>query len=320
MGSGDEATMELRQLRYFVMLGTKLSFSRAAELLYITQPTLSQQISALERELGCRLVLRERHEVSLTPEGKAFLDEARFLVSKADELKQNMRNHVQEEAQKKEDFFAGMSPVISFNTRVMAALAKGIDSSIREKPDYQFVFRTDDGELDRLGRYGLFIAGHRNMKLEKAVGIREYKLDHCDNILAYHTCTTGKSVRQMVEEKGIAVVKTDEQALTPIIRFFEGQQMEPKLMMMPDMETEVLQACSGMAVAFVPRSVAGKLFYGNDVEFYSLPNVDEEEVCTYAYWDKNADDIMEVFCRHYEDAYKKILKDEKIEVLPYPDK
>lgn len=66
--------MELRQLHSFVELAKTLNFSRAAERLYIAQPTLSQQIAALEDELQVTLFQRTRRKVDLTFAGKKYLD------------------------------------------------------------------------------------------------------------------------------------------------------------------------------------------------------------------------------------------------------
>lgn len=69
--------MELHHVLAFLMLAEELHFGRAAERLYVTQPTLSRSIRSLEDELGARLFERASRSVSLTEAGTAFLDPAR---------------------------------------------------------------------------------------------------------------------------------------------------------------------------------------------------------------------------------------------------
>ena len=68
--------MEFRQINYFLAVAYHKNFSRAAKHLHITQPTLSQQISELETELGVKLFHRTNRISELTPAGNAFLKEA----------------------------------------------------------------------------------------------------------------------------------------------------------------------------------------------------------------------------------------------------
>lgn len=78
--------MELRHLRYFVTVADELSFSGAARVLHISQPPLSQQIAALEKELGVRLFDRTSRRVELTDTGRALLYEAREVLRRTDDI------------------------------------------------------------------------------------------------------------------------------------------------------------------------------------------------------------------------------------------
>lgn len=77
--------IELRHLRYFVAVAEELHFGRAAARLNISQPPLSQQIQALEQQIGARLLARTNRSVLLTEAGKQFLVDSRQILSMVDD-------------------------------------------------------------------------------------------------------------------------------------------------------------------------------------------------------------------------------------------
>lgn len=78
--------MNLISLKYFIAITEYSSFTKAAEHLYVTQPTLSRQIADLEDEFGTQLFVRNKRSVDLTDAGKICLEEARKIVSMCDNL------------------------------------------------------------------------------------------------------------------------------------------------------------------------------------------------------------------------------------------
>ncbi|QUD87541.1 LysR family transcriptional regulator [Phenylobacterium montanum] len=90
--------MDIRQLRHFAAVAETLHFGRAAELLGMTQPPLSQSIQALERELGAPLFARTKRSVALTPFGAAWLAPVKAALAGVDALPDLARRLRQGEA------------------------------------------------------------------------------------------------------------------------------------------------------------------------------------------------------------------------------
>jgi DNA-binding transcriptional LysR family regulator len=82
--TGAPLAIELRHLRYFVALADAGSFTRAAEQMFIAQPTLSQQIRRLEEIVGTQLLQRRREGLQLTKAGVVLLDASRTVLSLVD--------------------------------------------------------------------------------------------------------------------------------------------------------------------------------------------------------------------------------------------
>jgi DNA-binding transcriptional LysR family regulator len=83
--------MELRHLRYFLVVGEVLNFTKAAARLRVAQPALSRQIQDLEDEIGVDLLRRSPRGVMLTAEGRLFLQEVRELLKGVDESVEKTR-------------------------------------------------------------------------------------------------------------------------------------------------------------------------------------------------------------------------------------
>jgi DNA-binding transcriptional LysR family regulator len=92
--------MELRHLRYFLAVAEASNFTKAAAQLRIAQPALSRQVQDLEDEIGVDLLRRSPRGVSLTPEGKVFLEEVRALLKRTGESVEKVRALARDEYSK----------------------------------------------------------------------------------------------------------------------------------------------------------------------------------------------------------------------------
>jgi LysR family transcriptional regulator, low CO2-responsive transcriptional regulator len=98
MNQIDRGRMEnVHQLRVFVAVAETLSFTRAAERLFLTQSAVSHQIAKLERELGCELLTREGRGVTLTTAGRALLHQARRVFAAIESAVDATRHAANEE-------------------------------------------------------------------------------------------------------------------------------------------------------------------------------------------------------------------------------
>ncbi|NHN28602.1 LysR family transcriptional regulator [Paenibacillus agricola] len=84
--------MELRQLQYALQISIDKNFSRAAEKLHIAQPSLSQQLSKLEKEIGLLLFQRTTNSVEVTYAGSLFVEKAQAILDMVEQLKREMED------------------------------------------------------------------------------------------------------------------------------------------------------------------------------------------------------------------------------------
>lgn len=101
--------MELRHLRYFVMVAEELHFGRAAARLQMTQQPLSQQIYQLEAELGVSLFHRTKRRIQLTDAGEVFLKEAHQLLLQAEQSIEKARQAARGEVGRLSIGFSGFA-------------------------------------------------------------------------------------------------------------------------------------------------------------------------------------------------------------------
>lgn len=85
--------MTIDNLKCFILVAENLSFARAAEALYISQPAVTKQINTLERELGIPLFIRSTRHVELTPAGMSFYKDAKDIVLNSQMAVKRLQKH-----------------------------------------------------------------------------------------------------------------------------------------------------------------------------------------------------------------------------------
>ena len=122
--------MDIRVLRYFLTVAREESFSRAADALYLSQPTLSRQIREMEEELGVQLLVRTNRNVRLTQEGQRLRRRAQEIV--------DLMDKTQEEFASPEGEVAGEIAIGCGETQIMREVAKVAIPLQHEHPGIRF--------------------------------------------------------------------------------------------------------------------------------------------------------------------------------------
>ncbi|MCJ8024264.1 LysR family transcriptional regulator [Shinella yambaruensis] len=156
--------MRIRQLESFVCICELGSITRAAAALNIVQPALGAQISALEDELGVRLLKRGRRGTAMTPAGEYFLVEARKLLAHVADVKKSIKSFAENE---KEHLSIGLTGSLSAMlagtlARKLSHLSESISVQLVEDMSHILRDRVAQGDLDFALAYN--VADHKAIR------------------------------------------------------------------------------------------------------------------------------------------------------------
>lgn len=129
--------MEIRVLEYFLAVAREQSFSKAADTLHLTQPTLSRQIKELEEELGKQLFIRSSKKLSLTDDGMILRKRAEEIIELVRKTEIEINNN---DEQLSGDIYIGAG-----ETDAVRILAKCFKTMISEHPDLHLHIESGDG-------------------------------------------------------------------------------------------------------------------------------------------------------------------------------
>jgi DNA-binding transcriptional LysR family regulator len=251
--------MELRHLRYFVAVAEELHFRRAAERLHISQPPLSQQIRALERELGLTLFERNRRRVTLSPAGESFLPEARAILASVDRAAESARRVSRGELGVLSIGFVGsamFSPMLPGILRDFRTGFPDVDLRLRELPTLAQLQALLAGRID----IGVIRGPVAPASIDGALELITIQSEHMVVALPKSHRLTGQArvaPGDLVGESFVFLDRRESPGLFDSLRTVMGAAggIPDDVLEVSEMQTIIALVASGFGVSLVPASV-----------------------------------------------------------------
>jgi DNA-binding transcriptional LysR family regulator len=284
--------MELRRLRYFVVLAGELNFRRAAEKLHMAQSPLSQQIRKLEEEVRVQLFSRSNRHVELTHAGEVFLSEAQAILARSREATERAQSAAEGKVGTlKVGYLTSMT-----NERFSRAMTRfrsefaDVDLALYDLvPDAIL-----DGLRDRVLDVGFIRAPFRSEQLHAKRIWRENLMV----ALPRRHWLAGRgpiSPRSLAEETFIMVPDHGSMGLNEVIRMMclRAGFTPRKRIVANQMQAAVWLVDLGFGVSVVPSSLQG--VHRDNVVYQ--PIEDSPSISAYMLWRKDArSPVVERFC------------------------
>lgn len=242
--------MTLTQLTYFCAVCRAHSITRAAETLYVSQPTISTALRDLEKEFHCRLFIHGKNRISLTDEGADFYEEALRILKETERLKNRF-----DQRELERPLRIGIPPILS--TVCI--------------PDLTDRFEKEKGISVELYEYGSIREGElvEKEELDVALGnLDVYNLDTFNYFSmmndSYVFCLSknhpllreGKTAMEDLVRLPILLFNTDSVSTETLISYFRSRQVEPRIKMYCSQLMTMLQVLErGDCAAVLYRSI-----------------------------------------------------------------
>jgi DNA-binding transcriptional LysR family regulator len=250
--------MELRHLRYFLAVAEELNFTRAAKRLNIAQPPLTQQIKALEAQMGVTLFDRSGYRVELTDAGRTFVPEVTRILT-------DVRNAVQRAqraaAGKVGHVRVGFTESASFNPRVTTAFRNfrsaypEVEVSLEESPTTVLAAALRDGRVD---------AAFVRPPLSIADGIALHLIDEEEMVVALSSAhplaqREDLEIKDLADETFVLYPRMERPGLADkVIAACEKAGFAPKVKQYaPQLSSTINLVAASLGVSIVPGSMQG---------------------------------------------------------------
>jgi DNA-binding transcriptional LysR family regulator len=250
--------MELRQLRYFVVAANYLNFTDASKQLFITQPTLSQQIAGLENEIGVQLFSRKAHSIQLTTVGKVFLEEANAIIARCEQAIK-VTHLANSGVQGTLVIGYLMSPVKRFLPRLLSIFRKRyskINLNLSHITYFPLLKALERRDVD----IGLMTAFNPGYLVNREFASKViYTTTLCVMVQQDHPLANQSKVKlsDLADESFVFMAREHApEQFDVVINLFERQGILPKIVAQPHrMEHVALFVESGIGISIVPKYV-----------------------------------------------------------------
>lgn len=277
--------MDLAQIRYFLSVADHLSFTRAGEELYVSQPTISKQIALLEKELGVKLFNRSNQGVALTVTGKLLYPDFREALALIDTAMQKVAKTT---ADVRGQISLGIGRMMDINYilpgffRAFAQVYPGIQLKISSLPFSQLQQKLAGGELDLILTYSL----ETTLKSDQC----RLPVSRSHSYLYYPISLMpqggeGLSLRSFADKPYLKLHSQTSEAWSSSnssktgVRFLHTVEV-------PDMETMILYLESGLGICIMGRSY--RINTSDNIRSIDLTESDQfPPVGTDAIWNKS---------------------------------
>jgi LysR family hydrogen peroxide-inducible transcriptional activator len=249
--------MELRQLQYAIQIAIERNFSRAAEKLHIAQPSLSQQLSKLEKEIGVLLFQRSTNSVELTYAGSLFVEKSQKILDMVEQLKKEMEDISQ---MKKGRLVVGSMPItgstiLPFVVPAFQRAYPEIEISLVEETSSNLEILTHNGQTD----ISLLSLPLSEDSLEYEPLLEEEIVLAVPPLHPFAERTDFIDIHELKQESFIALKKGQGfHKLT--FELCQQAGITPKIVFeSSNMETVQSLVAAGMGIAFVPLLISKRI-------------------------------------------------------------
>lgn len=265
--------MELKHLRSFIALADTLNYSRAAEILFLSQPALSRHIQDLESDLGVPLFTRTTRQVSLTLAGEEFRERAKDILSRIEKLPQGI-SKIQAGEQPLKTLTIGVDARATQDPARRKQITDAVFSLRRRYSGLRALFCYTDYQdiTERLLAGTLDCALVLDRETELPEGLNDRLLGSEEMVLTFRSKNKHKDsdYAQIIMNRGLILVEREERGLYHIVQILSNLDLQPQIRFCSKLQDMTLTMATGESAAILPQSVVNDI-RDPDVQVLRLP-------------------------------------------------